>query len=669
MRARAIFASIGSILLASAVARAAGPVPSLDLRGFRAPVDPAAGVYVEPAASPATGEWNVGLWTAYAYRPISLRDATTGARSFDVLRHQLSADLVGSVGLWGRLQLGVDLPFLLYQTGDKPTPAATRALGDYVLPAQAFGDLALLAKLTIVPPRPAGGFALALDERLTVPTGDTASFLGEGAVTSEARFLGEYRIMGIGIHAALGFKARGHQVDFACGAAGEACTSRFGHEIPFGLGVSFRPERLGIDDKGRWTWFLEMHGHGPVGLSGRTATASVQLDAAARVAVGHDLSLLAGLGTGFAGPGDAPLRALLSLSWAPRNHDRDGDGIPDELDQCPDLPEDRDGYQDEDGCPDLDNDGDGIPDSRDLCPNTKEDLDGFQDDDGCPDPDNDQDKIPDVEDACPNEPGPPSPDPKRHGCPFHDKDGDGIADDKDACPTEAGPPNADPLLHGCPPTHDADGDGIADVEDACPTVKGVRSSIPQENGCPDPDPDKDTFIGDEDKCPNEPETWNGFLDGDGCPDAPPAGTKARPPVIFKERKGAPPSVELAAPLTLTAAREVDAPSLLALRALASELAKHPSWKVLVGARPTAKEKQADAEARAKAVVAALRKLGRREGVAEAAPWAKVSAAPGAGAAGLGFVIVALPVVESRGAEPPREKPSVGQPGSGVAPKK
>jgi hypothetical protein len=66
--------------------------------------------------------------------------------------------------------------------------------------------------------------------------------------------------------------------------------------------------------------------------------------------------------------------------------DPDGDGIFDEADQCPDKPEDRDNFQDDDGCPDEDNDGDGIPDDSDLCPLDAEDIDGFQDDDGCNDP-------------------------------------------------------------------------------------------------------------------------------------------------------------------------------------------------------------------------------------------------------------------------------------------
>jgi outer membrane protein OmpA-like peptidoglycan-associated protein len=93
--------------------------------------------------------------------------------------------------------------------------------------------------------------------------------------------------------------------------------------------------------------------------------------------------------------------------------DRDGDGIPDVRDRCPTEPEDKDGFEDEDGCPDPDNDGDGILDAKDKCPNEPEDFDGFEDDDGCPDPDNDGDGIPDGLDKCPNEPGPES----EHGCP------------------------------------------------------------------------------------------------------------------------------------------------------------------------------------------------------------------------------------------------------------
>jgi outer membrane protein OmpA-like peptidoglycan-associated protein len=65
--------------------------------------------------------------------------------------------------------------------------------------------------------------------------------------------------------------------------------------------------------------------------------------------------------------------------------DSDGDGIPDDKDSCPRDKEDKDGYQDEDGCPEPDNDSDGIPDAQDKCPQQPETVNGFEDQDGCPD--------------------------------------------------------------------------------------------------------------------------------------------------------------------------------------------------------------------------------------------------------------------------------------------
>lgn len=81
----------------------------------------------------------------------------------------------------------------------------------------------------------------------------------------------------------------------------------------------------------------------------------------------------------------------------------DMDGIPPSADQCPNLDEDFDNFQDEDGCPDEDNDMDDILDIDDKCPNQTEDMDGFEDEDGCPDLDNDNDGIFDKDDECPNQ--------------------------------------------------------------------------------------------------------------------------------------------------------------------------------------------------------------------------------------------------------------------------
>lgn len=139
----------------------------------------------------------------------------------------------------------------------------------------------------------------------------------------------------------------------------------------------------------------------------------------------------------------------ISLSFL-GNKDSDGDWILDNIDKCPDQPEDYDGFQDEDGCPDLDNDGDGIPDSIDKCPNDPEDFDGFQDSDGCPDIDNDSDGINDKNDKCPNEPEDFDGFQDNDGCPDLDNDNDGIADSVDQCPNEPENFNGYKDEDGCP---------------------------------------------------------------------------------------------------------------------------------------------------------------------------------------------------------------------------
>ena len=65
--------------------------------------------------------------------------------------------------------------------------------------------------------------------------------------------------------------------------------------------------------------------------------------------------------------------------------DTDRDGFVDSADGCKDRPEDRDGFEDHDGCPDIDNDGDLVLDIADRCPVERETFNGFEDDDGCPD--------------------------------------------------------------------------------------------------------------------------------------------------------------------------------------------------------------------------------------------------------------------------------------------
>ncbi len=128
------------------------------------------------------------------------------------------------------------------------------------------------------------------------------------------------------------------------------------------------------------------------------------------------------------------------------NGDKDGDGLKDTEDACPNDPEDLDAFKDADGCPELDNDNDGVNDSADRCGMQAEDRDGFEDGDGCPDPDNDRDGLPDLEDRCPGQAGAVL----DGGCPSQDRDRDGLADGVDQCPDVAETVNGYLDVDGCP---------------------------------------------------------------------------------------------------------------------------------------------------------------------------------------------------------------------------
>ncbi len=146
------------------------------------------------------------------------------------------------------------------------------------------------------------------------------------------------------------------------------------------------------------------------------------------------------------------VHGMLEIGLKPESidGDRDGDEIRDSLDKCPNEPEDKDGFADEDGCPDKDNDEDAVVDVYDNCPNVAEDRDGFRDNDGCPEADNDEDGILDVSDKCPNEPEDKDKFEDSDGCPDRDNDQDGIPDKEDLCPNEPETKNGYADDDGCP---------------------------------------------------------------------------------------------------------------------------------------------------------------------------------------------------------------------------
>jgi OmpA-OmpF porin, OOP family len=180
------------------------------------------------------------------------------------------------------------------------------------------------------------------------------------------------------------------------------------------------------------------------------------------------------------------LHAGLQFSLAPSPRDRDGDGIVDGEDACPDEAGIRTNNPKTNGCPRRDRDADTIFDDEDACPHEKGVRTNDPKTNGCPKSDQDRDGIDDDEDACPTEPGFRNPNPKLNGCPARDRDKDGVGDSEDACPDNAGVRTEDPKTNGCPKS-DRDADTVYDDEDACPDIAGVRTTDPKTNGCPPPE--------------------------------------------------------------------------------------------------------------------------------------------------------------------------------------
>jgi hypothetical protein len=575
----------------------------------------------------------VGAFASYAYRPVVVPDSTASP-GWVAVRNQVAFDLVSSVGLMDRLSLGMALPVIAFQNGEQP-PAVT---GTSKSPETAVGNLSVDGRFTILEQGSLGGLGLAATVRVAVPTGARHAYIAEDQARTEFRLLGELGVLGSSLRFTVGGRIRPQPETFA----GE----RFGSDLPWGLGIVVKPQAFGIDREGAYLFVVE--GHGAIALTpefGAKEQTPAALRFAARRAFG-DTHLMLGV--------EAPLdhaygvpraRAIAGFGWAPRVRDADGDGIEDEADQCPELAEDRDGFEDNDGCPDFDNDGDGVPDSDDKCPAALEDSDGFQDEDGCPEPDNDQDGILDADDACPIETGVKDQDPKLNGCPFRDQDGDGIVDARDRCPRRAEDRDGFQDEDGCPDP-DNDRDGVRDDEDSCPNVPGARRSDPTLNGCPSPDRDGDTFDDTVDQCPDAPESFDGVSDEDGCPEpADEAKPRSALVSIVPTRGAGQPrfALKLKDPVLLKPDGALAPKSESTLRALASLLNAEPELVLMVAVRPTGAKPEAERAAvtRAFTLVDALRAYTHRDEVAEMMGWKSLQKAPGSTLpSGLGFLVLA-----------------------------
>lgn len=368
-----------------ASAQEANALPSIDVRTFRASTDPRAGLLLEPTVVPKLGEWNVGIWGIYANRPVEARFAD-GARYR--IAHDGLAELTAGVGLGGRAAFGVSLPFRFFRDEDR-RPAADASLGRFGIPSAGIGDLALHGKANVVD-NTDGGLGLAALGVVTVPTGQRDTLLGEGSVTASARALVELNLLVAGAQASVGYLFR-----TAEGVWPSQTPARVGAELPWRAGVWLRPGVFKIDRDNRHVVELAAHGSlpaGPVlpfggGQPGSALLSPVMLAVSDRVAIGHyrDFFLAIGVDFGLRDAAFAPnVRGMLGFGWAPRNHDMDRDGVNDDVDQCPEIPEDRDGFEDSDGCPEIDDDEDGIIDTEDACPRVAGEPSDDPAKNGCP---------------------------------------------------------------------------------------------------------------------------------------------------------------------------------------------------------------------------------------------------------------------------------------------
>lgn len=485
-------------------ATGAAQVRNLDVERYTPAPDGDGFLTMPGSRTPGPWRWNAGLALSYAREPLIVNVSPR-----DLISDRLDGNLYVQLGILGQIAVVVNLPVALYQSG-----AAERIDGGAPLMASAIRDPRITARVRVfgedatVERERHEGEGIALQASVTVPVGHEGTFAGEGAPQVEGAIIADFHLMDIGIGGMIGFR------------------HRFSEPVLFGS--SFRNQMYGVLGIQAPLFFVDhvvalaeldvsTDAENAFGDAGSTAA---EWRGGFRISAIRDVELTFAGGTGFVGGAGAPLaRGMATISWAPRVHDRDQDGIVDDRDGCVTLPEDFDQHEDEDGCPEPDNDHDLVPDLDDRCPDQAPEDGRDLDDDGCTDPvvDTDGDGIEDPNDACPTAAEDRDEHEDADGCPDLDDDGDGIPDARDRCRLEPEDRDGHEDGDGCPDVDD-DGDGVPDASDRCPAELEDRDGHDDEDGCIDLDDDHDGVVDTADTCPDAAETINGVTDDDGCPD-------------------------------------------------------------------------------------------------------------------------------------------------------
>lgn len=336
--------------------------------------------------------FSLGLWLSYGHNP--LISVANGGVAEHIVKHQLAFDLTASYAFSSWFELGLHAP-LAYLSGDNVSQAS-------------LGDVRVLPKFRLLDDRRhAVGLAFLADVRLPTHTGDF--YGGTRMPAATPRILLDHRF------GLTGFRA-GIDVGVLIRKETEYRNVSAGSQMQAGLAFGYRfdggqsPVEMMLDLRsGLGLTQLDAEEVALEGLLG----AAVDVTPEWKINAGGGLGILEGFGVPTA-------RAFLGVRWEPSPNDPDHDGVRntkraadddavsgeardepasvDDVDDaaraaaiaggydaCPDLPEDLDGIEDEDGCPEGDADSDGVLDYLDRCPDEQETINGFQDDDGCAD--------------------------------------------------------------------------------------------------------------------------------------------------------------------------------------------------------------------------------------------------------------------------------------------
>ncbi len=524
-------------LTASAVEAQIAPFQrSFDTHLFEPAVGIRQGFMLETAEVPKHLGWGVGAYLGYQNSSMSvyLVDSDDNLEEhYPLVGSHMTAHLYGFMGVINRLQFSLGVPVhwqnqLSGWTRLKNDLVDVLAPDDYAsrITGAVMGDLRIHVKGYIHSiQNKMHNLAASLTVKLPIfhwATGEeNDKFMSERSAVFWPRFIYELRWRELTAVANIGFLARVAKSTFL--------STESNQEITYGVGGFYKVATFG-------SWHVDVLAelNGRTGLTSELDANPLEIDAGVRFGMASGFSVWLGAGAGLIkAVGSPAFRIFLGAQFAPDFSDADGDGVPDFRDKCLKQKEDKDGFQDHDGCPDDDNDNDGIPDGRDKCPDKAEDYDKYQDKDGCPELDNDGDGVPDKQDNCPLNKGPV----KTKGCPANmlDDDGDGIPDNKDKCPAKAEDKDGFQDDDGCPDL-DNDQDGIPDEHDKCKNDPEDKDGFQDADGCPDPDDDGDGVCDNNpiiqknikryrhichgaDKCPKQTEDINGVDDLDGCKDS------------------------------------------------------------------------------------------------------------------------------------------------------